>query len=373
MTPRYIPNNPSNPLDSGIPQQELVLSLEKLLQGYPPQETYSRHECHGLYSGPTSIACLFLSLSLTHPALIVGGHHSKSWCKAYLSGDRDVIQVSADKCGVISETLALLAVHAALTGNQRDIDELESHAVTIAQEPNGSDEWLYGRAGFLYLLRLVRHSVPSSKEQMDACLNRVGDRIIDDAPRWRWHGKEYLGAVHGSIGIVTQLVLSDPTYAIHPKVFSVVLDLLQKQDQDTGNFPSSIDSGNHSLVQFCHGAPGFALSLPSIRQHFDNTIQGLIDVAVVEARRCVWEKGLLTKEPNLCHGATANALALTSSQREHFIAYTTTAMIEKGKAEGWYVKGSDPYGLFCGEAGRAWGWAVRVAEKDMGIIGYSDT
>ncbi|KAI4176663.1 MAG: hypothetical protein LQ343_000954 [Gyalolechia ehrenbergii] len=372
MGQRYIPNNPSKLLKAEEPGQELVLSLEKLLQGYPPQDTYSRHEEHGLYSGPTSIAYLFLHLSITHPALIVGGHHCKSWCKAYLSGDRHLTHVSADKCGIINESLAFPAVHAALTGDQRYIDVLESHAASIAQEPNGSDEWLYGRAGFLYLLRLVRHWVPSSEERMNACIRRVGDRIVEDGPRWKWHGKEYLGAVHGPIGIITQLVLSDPNYAAHPKVTSVFRDLLQMQDQDTGNFPSSIDSGKDYLVQFCHGAPGFALSIPLIRQYFDDTIQGMIDAAMVEARKCIWEKGLLTKEPNLCHGATANALALTSPQREHFMAYATAAMITKGKVEGWYLGESDPYGLFCGEAGRAWGWAVLEVEKDMRIIGYSD-
>ncbi|KAL9027733.1 MAG: hypothetical protein Q9196_003790 [Gyalolechia fulgens] len=372
MVQRYIPNNPSKLLKPETPKHELVLSLEKVLQGYPPQNSYSRHELHGLYSGPTSIAYLFLHLGQSHPDLIIKGHHCKSWCKAYLSGDRHRTHVSADKCGIINEALAFPAVHAALTGKQRYIDVLESHAASMAQEPDGSDEWLYGRAGFLYLLRLVRHWVPSSQEQMDACLKRIGNRIIEDGPHWRWHGKEYLGAVHGHIGIITQLVLSDPNYATHPKVASVVLDLLQMQDQDTGNFPSSIDSGNDHLVQFCHGAPGFALSLPLIRKHFDKTTQGKIDAAMVEARKCIWEKGLLTKEPNLCHGATANALALTSSQREHFMAYTTAAMVTKGKVEGWYLEGSDPYALFCGEAGRAWGWAVLETENDLGILGYSD-
>ncbi|KAI4185151.1 MAG: hypothetical protein L6R41_004296 [Letrouitia leprolyta] len=372
MVQRYIPNSPSKLLTVKNPQQELVLSLEKLIQGYPPANDYSVPEVHGLYSGPTSISYLFLHLSQLHPGITVGGHHCKTWCKAYLFGDRPVAQVSANNCGVINEALAFPAVQAALTGDQRYIDVLASYAHSIALEPHGSDEWLYGRAGFLYLLRLVRHWIPNSKEQIDACLKEIGDRIVENGPPWRWHGKEYLGAVHGGIGIVTQLILSDPKYATHPKISSIVLSLLRMQDPDTGNFPSSIDSRKDTLVQFCHGAPGFALSLPLIRRYFDETIQGMIDDAMVEARKCIWEKGLLTKAPNLCHGTTANALALTSPQRDHFMAYTTAAMIAKGKVEGWYLEGSDPYGLFCGEAGRACGWAIFEADPGMGIIGYSD-
>lgn len=80
----------------------------------------------------------------------------------------------------------------------------------------------------------------------------------------------------------------------------------------------------------------------------------------------------MIKEPNLCHGTSANALALSSPQREHFMAFTMADIIKKGKNEGWYIEGSDPYGLFCGEAGRAWAWALVQSGKDLGIIGYSD-
>ncbi|KAI4156046.1 MAG: hypothetical protein L6R39_001162 [Caloplaca ligustica] len=372
MAQRYIPNHASTQLKEADPHQQLVLSLEKIVKGFPPGIKHSKHDLHGLYSGPTSIAYLFLHLSHIQPHLVVAGHHAKSWCKAYFSEARQASSVTAEKCGVINEELASLAVDAALTGDEESIDELATHASTVAQEPHGSNEWLYGRAGLLYLLRLLRHWVPSSKSAVDASIKQLGDRIIHDGPNWKWHGKEYLGAVHGSIGIITQLVLSDPDYASNRKVVSALKELLSMQDQQTGNFPSSIDSGRDHLVQFCHGAPGFALSLPLIRPYFDESVQRAIDVAMDKARACIWEKGLLTKEPNLCHGASANALTFASPQREHMMAYTTAEMVAKGKKEGWYVEGDDPYGLFCGEAGRAWAWAVLDLGKDMGIIGYSD-
>ncbi|KAL8686833.1 MAG: hypothetical protein Q9218_006832 [Villophora microphyllina] len=373
MVQRYNPNHPAELSKVKNPEEHLIKSLERIIQEYPPRGDYSRHDFHGLYSGPTSIAYLSLHLSRTHPDLVVAGHHCKTWCKSYLALDRKTAYgVTADKCGVICEELAYRAVYAAFTGDQRDIPVLYQIVSAIAQKPDGSDEWLYGRAGLLYLLRMVRYWVPSQKQTMDACIKKIGDRIIQNGPSWKWHGKEYLGAVHGSIGIITQLVLSDPMYATHAKITAALKQLLQTQHHETGNFPSSIDSGHDHLVQFCHGAPGFVLSLTQIRSHFETPTQQAIDDAVAKARACIWEKGHLTKEPNLCHGATANGLALASSQREHFMAYTTEEMINKGKKEGWYQAGSDPHGLFCGEAGRAWGWAVLAAGKDMGIIGYSD-
>ncbi|KAL8948004.1 MAG: hypothetical protein Q9222_005772 [Ikaeria aurantiellina] len=357
--------------DKDVPNQ-LLLSLRRIVEGYPPQDQYPRRELRGLYSGPTSIAYLFLQLSHTHPDLIIDGHHCKSWCNAYLKGNREFGHINADNCGVINEPLAYYAVLAATTGDLRHVDSLCFAISSVTREKNGSDEWLYGRAGLLYLLRLVRRWVPSCGQATEAYMQDISDRIIENGPHWKWHGKEYLGAVHGSVGIVTQLILSDPDTAKHENVRATVLDLLDRQDEENGNFPSSIESGKTSLVQVCHGAPGFTLSLPLIRPVFDAVTQSLIDHAVAKARGCIWDMGLLTKEPCLCHGVTGNAVALTGSQRHHFMAYTTAEMILKGKGDGIYLEGSDPYGLFCGEAGRAWGWAVLDDHKDLGLIGYSD-
>ncbi|KAL8801469.1 MAG: hypothetical protein Q9182_004435 [Xanthomendoza sp. 2 TL-2023] len=373
MAQRYIPNNESVLLKEEDPQKQIVLCLQTILNDYPPQDSYSYHDAHGFYSGPTSIAYLFLHLAHSHPDLVICNHHARFWCKAYMSGKRkrSAVEVTTDNCGVINEHLAGCAVLGALTGDEDYINALVYHTSTVVQE-SGSDEWLYGRAGFMYLLRMVRHWVPTSRDAMNACIQKVGDRILENGPPWKWHGKEYLGAVHGSVGIITQLILSGPHYAADHKVISTMKELLQSQEQGNGNFPSSVDSGRLSLVQFCHGAPGFVLSLPLIQKYFESTYQAAINTAVAEARDCIWKRGLLTKAPNVCHGAIGNALALSSPQRDHFMAYTTAEMIRKGKEEGWYIEGSDPYGLFCGEAGRAWGWAVMDSGKDLGIIGYSD-
>lgn len=54
------------------------------------------------------------------------------------------------------------------------------------------------------------------------------------------------------------------------------------------------------------------------------------------------------------------------------MAYTAADIVKEGVKKGLFVQGDDPYGLFCGEAGRAWGWYTLVAGGDKGMIGYSD-
>ena len=157
-----------------------------------------------------------------------------------------------------------------------------------------------------------------------------------------------------------------------PVLLGSLEECLKLQLQD-GNWPSSIDSGHHHLVQFCHGAPGFVISLKAIQQYLSPELEKRIGIACQKAENLIFEKGLLTKEPNLCHGSTGNALSLPLSQREHFMAYTTAETIARGKQEGWYIEGDDPYGLYCGLAGRAWGWAqLDIQAEKVSMIGYDD-
>ena len=111
MTTRYIPSDLDQLHHVVDPTSELVKSLEKIVTGYPPKESYDSHECHGLYSGPTSIAFLFLQIARTHRNLSILGKEPESWAKEYLSGKRDFIFPSVDKNGVGNETLAFHAIN----------------------------------------------------------------------------------------------------------------------------------------------------------------------------------------------------------------------------------------------------------------------
>ena len=264
--------------------------------------------------------------------------------------------------------MALLALGAASAKDKDMARQLCDYSAIVADEEAGN-EWLYGRAGYLYLLRLLKASFQDDDETLDM-IDDAADDVIDaiiDTPRpWKWHGKAYLGAAHGSIGIITQVVLTDPKMA--PKLEADLGALLSYQ-YDGGNWPSSIPPGKDRLVQFCHGAPGVVASLLSIQKHFPN-LQDKIDRAIRKGRESILERGLLTKEPCLCHGISGNALALEHDAFEHFLTYTTGHEIKAMEKDNMMEKSDDPSSLYCGEAGRAWAWAVADRELEKRFIGY---
>ena len=54
------------------------------------------------------------------------------------------------------------------------------------------------------------------------------------------------------------------------------------------------------------------------------------------------------------------------------MGFTTQDAVRMGLEQEILVQGDDPYGLFCGEAGRAWAWSVLAAGSEVGMIGFSD-
>ena len=102
--------------------------------------------------------------------------------------------MTASKNGVINEELAFYAIQAALTQDLHNVKLLASSirdGVMTAEQ--GSDEWLYGRAGCLYLLRLVRSWVQESDDIVKPIIEDLIQLIQSHGPSWPWHGKDYLG------------------------------------------------------------------------------------------------------------------------------------------------------------------------------------
>ena len=302
---------------------------------------------------------------------------------------------SSNSCGIANERLAHLALNASVENSLDSVSDLVTILSSLKSNDSPSNEWLYGRAGALYLLRLVNHynpNLPSPlKENFVSTIDDLVIAIIDSGPEWIWHGKRYLGAAHGDVGILTQMLLSSRTARTQrAEVWDWLVELLNSSQMPSGNFPSSLgeETRRDKLVQFCHRAPGFVISLDPIQGYLnggseeaDEVIERIasakllreISSAVLEkARKCVWERGVLVKEPCLCHGVTGNAIALDEEdERFRLMNWAQGRMREQFLATGSYVEGDDPWGLFCGEAGRAWGWMV-VMGLGKGMIGYSD-
>lgn len=367
--PRYFRNDA--PLGRRDAHKQLLASLERLITDYPPHKIPPGG---GLYYGPISVAYLFYALHREYPDLQLDDYPLNTWSAAYIeqaqANIKDFPAPSPSKCGVSNDIMSLLALYAVTAKDKDTARELCDQAAVLI-EPEAANEWLYGRAGYLYLLRLVRGAFKDSKE-ITELIEDTADEVIAnimDSPRpWKWHGKAYVGAVHGAIGIITQIVLTDASWA--PKLQAELTVLLSYQ-YESGNFPSCLPPGKDRLVQVCHGAPGVVSSLLSIRAFFPD-IADRIDKVVSRARACIWERGLLTKEPCLCHGITGNALALEDEQFAHFLTYTTGHEIKAMARDHMLEKSDDPSALWCGEAGRAWAWAVADRGLPKRLLGYND-
>jgi len=353
---RYIPNTATRLLTLSRVNRDALLhgSLEEIVTSYPPRSRYPHEVLQGLWSGPTGIAYLMLQVSAhkqppleatsiesssgsTGPGsgsaatgekdqgsgisssdpFLISGRPPLDWAKAYLAGSRGHnLRLGSHGCGVSDEKLAFEAVRASVTKDLNDVRSFMSSVSQVIGVEEFADEMLYGRAGMLYLLRMVRHwagrtsganSDGRVEKLVDPAIAEVSNTIINRGPDWKWHGKRYLGAVHGDIGIITQLVLTSPELA--PQLESALRRLLDMQ-LEGGNWPSSEGNsrnGSPGLVQFCHGAPGFVMGLLSLRKHFPG-LQSEIDKAISRGRGCVWREGLVRKEPSLCHGIFGNAL-----------------------------------------------------------------
>ena len=185
-----------------------------------------------------------------------------------------------------------------------------------------------------------------------------------------------LGPGHGDLGIIFQIVLSDTSYASHPTIRQVLVKLLDEQSE-SGNWPTAASDavildenfqtrGQRKLVQWCHGAPGIVQCLVLLSPYFYE-LSDRINSAVEKGRALTWKEGLITKEPNQCHGITGNAFTFPPGEkRDHLLAFTTEEDVTAGLESGKYEKchyGID-YSLGFGYPGRAVGWLWRDRDAD---------
>jgi hypothetical protein len=229
-----------------------------------------------------------------------------TWSAAYLKHAQDNISTypgpSPGKCGITDDILALLAIGAASSKDADMVANLCDYSAE-AIDPATENEMLFGRAGYLYLLRLVKASFVDDAKTLQLITDTqedVIDAILDSPRPWKWHGKTYIGAVHGAIGILTQVVLTNP--GKYAERLQAELAVLLTYQYEGGNFPASVPPEKDRLVQVCHGAPGVVCSLVSIQEFYTGPLQEKIEKAIVKGRVCVLERGLLTKEPCICHG-----------------------------------------------------------------------
>ncbi len=239
------------------------------------------------------------------------------------------------------------------------------------------DELLYGRVGYLYALlflsRLPAAAPQAVAAQLQAGVQQVAQAVLRAGARlapssaaplmYEWHGKRYLGAAHGLIGIlyvlldVPQLLADPPTRAL----LQATLDWLLTQRTASGNWatkevaaPPPPAAAADELVQWCHGAVGAAQLFARAYRLFKHERYAGGARAAAEH---VWAFGLVRKGPGLCHGVAGNAYAflalyaatgepLQLQRARHFAAFMLS---ERGRST--FTRPDHPHSLMEGSAG----------------------
>ncbi|KAJ6785150.1 hypothetical protein PWT90_04080 [Aphanocladium album] len=382
---RHMPNDQPLRALSKPPKELFRAALEELLEKNPVPEKFEEGNLVGIFAGFTGIPYMLLQLSELHPDVQVRGESLRQLAERYMKASPDSSLLKEDfEHGLLSEKHSREALTACLSGEEEDVARFIASITAVTNAPPNPekpvvDEMLYGRAGDLFLLRLVRHWVPRSKAQLDAQIEAVAARIMEannhGEDSWVCVNKKFVGAVHGDIGIIVQLVLSIPELA--PKLEPHLLRLLSLQFED-GNWPKFTDQGEKScdLVQFCHGAPGFLICLQALRPYYPH-LSAAFDKAIEKGTEVIWTKGLLRKEPALCHGVLGNALALPRGEkRDHFLALVEPHALEEARQKDPTVFGTANYGMkYCipmmYSSSAVWVWGV-CEQENPPFFAFSD-
>lgn len=233
-------------------------------------------------------------------------------------------------------TAATSQAAGATEGQKRELVNTFLGFCEYAVKNGDSDEWLYGRAGLLVALLLLLKELQAEEQQpllqqlsasTENLIDRMAKAILDSGVRtaaaegtargpplrYRWHGKEFVGAAHGYLGILYVLLLvpsirKDLTHSAHQKIRETV-DWLLHLESEHHNYPAIADEGPGGayLVHFCHGAPGAVFLFSEAYRVYNNDVYRQ---AAERAATCVWRWGILRKGPGLCHGVAGNGYAL---------------------------------------------------------------
>jgi hypothetical protein len=200
---------------------------------------------------------------------------------------------------------------------------------------------------------------------------------------WQWHGKIYIGAIHGIAGIITILLQCPPGVLSEEELQSVLntaRSLLDMATQLEGHLPSSIPRDPRSkveLVQLCHGAPGLLLLGAALRDHHRGVLAAELDAALPKSCEAVWREGILIKGISICHGVSGNAwtillyalsnnvigrdevelLGKALSMLVHSTRLPPLVPNEQSPADEKYRMPDCPYSLFEGLAGAVCAWS----------------
>lgn len=173
--------------------------------------------------------------------------------------------------------------------------------------PEEECEVLYGRAGYLHAILLVRNETNDPEfgrilvRSIVQNITKEGEQVASesdtDLPQlWTWHNKKYLGAIHGVSGILFTLLNFQEEVPLATETIDKIKTTTSKLDQfcfASGNLKSSLSNRTDRLVHLCHGAPGHILYLVKAYEVLGD--QQYLERAEEIATNVICRRGLLKK------------------------------------------------------------------------------
>jgi lantibiotic modifying enzyme len=213
--------------------------------------------------------------------------------------------------GLASDSLVTEMYNCLLSNRPFDIDD------TIYQNCPDS-EILNGKSGLVLLLDYFHHVKGMKLARPDLTSLVISSISLEDFP-WKWNDTIYYGAAHGTAGIL--FVLSRLGHIVDLEKYRTFID---SSRLESGNFKSSASSKSDKLIHWCHGAPGFIPLLYEYHPKLESATS--VDQVnnlnkIQESLELIWEKGLLRKGCNICHGIAGNGYSFV-------IAYQKTLDIQ---------------------------------------------
>ena len=291
---RYFANRIEGFVDREALSKELASVMPLCLNMIEHHYGNAEEKSGAIYAGVGGVAYMYFHLSEVFQDETYK-EKALFWCERALER-----HFRSNCISFLQSRSGVLALKSLLTGHLQE--------GVLCGEPCDSFEVLEGWAGYLYTLHFLKR-----KFKID--LESVANHIKMNENKWAWHGKEYLGAAHGIVGIKYML----------EEDFDV--STLNKE-----NLPNSI-GGRNDLVQWCHGAPGALAS-------------GICPDPWIET---TWKYGLLKKGIGLCHGISGNAFSLLSvGEIEKGLHFTEFAL---QNLENLLLVPDRPFSLYEGLAG----------------------
>ncbi|XP_018327913.1 lanC-like protein 2 [Agrilus planipennis] len=318
---------------------------------------------YSIYTGSTGIALLrllkepFNKPNLKEVKRLCSLPKLKKRRHTFLCGDAGPLAIGAIACDRLGEI-----------ENRNDclrrLLSLQEEAVD--PESDLPNEYLYGRAGYLFSLLFVNKNIDPSPipenviQKVIEAMLFIGQKEAKAGKfkcplMYEWHGKYYLGAAHGVAGIL-YLLLQAKQYLTESELNDLIkptIEFLTTTRFANGNYPSSWKS-NTDKVQWCHGAPGFVFLFSEAYKVFGE--EKYLKLAI-EAGEIVWERGLLQKGYSICHGVSGNGYAfleLFQTTKDPKYLYRAAKFAEwcmNYRKENEYHSPDRPLSLFEGIAG----------------------